>query len=79
MERQRKGRSPKTNLKYAGSCFFGGELIGPSSPPTPTRQGDGLSRRRGKRLHSNPGLNFPFADRLVLVLVRITIQNGNSG
>jgi hypothetical protein len=39
----------------------------------------GLSRRRGKRLRSKPGLNFPFADRLVLVLVRITIQNGNSG
>lgn len=33
----------------------------------------------GSALHSKPGLNFPFADRLVLVLVRITIQNGNSG
>ena len=33
----------------------------------------------GSALHLKPGLNFPFADRLVLVLVRITIQNGNSG
>ena len=33
----------------------------------------------GSALHSKPGLNFPFVDRLVLVLLRITIQNGNSG
>ncbi len=32
-----------------------------------------------RALHSKPSSNFAFASRLVLVLVRITIQNGNSG
>ena len=30
-------------------------------------------------LHSGPGLNVPFADRLLLALVGITIQNGDPG
>ena len=34
--------------------------------------------RRGENLHSRPGLNTPFGDRLALVLARITVQNGNS-
>lgn len=38
-----------------------------------------LSRRCGKRLALKPRLNFPLVDRLVLVLLRITIQHGNSG
>src|SRR5208282_645260 len=32
----------------------------------------------GSALHSKPGLNFPFVDRLVLMLRRITIQNGHN-
>ncbi len=30
-------------------------------------------------LDSKPNSNFPFANRLVPVLVRVRIQNGNSG
>jgi hypothetical protein len=39
----------------------------------------GQLRHRGKRFALQFGLELAFANRLVLVLVRIKIQNGNSG
>jgi len=36
-------------------------------------------RAPGSRRDSKPGSNFAFAGRLVLVLIRFKIENGNSG